>query len=195
MATFRIEHDFLGEKEISNDCYYGVQTMRAKENFDITGIPIGSEPLFIQAFGHVKKAAALANRDLGILDPKKAEAIVYACDRLIAGEFTDQFISDLIQGGAGTSTNMNANEVIANLGLEYLGHKKGEYIHLHPNNDVNLSQSTNDAYPTAFRIAVYLKINSFALALEELQDAFFFKGKEFKDVLKWAERNCRTQFR
>ncbi|MBB2148900.1 aspartate ammonia-lyase [Pedobacter gandavensis] len=189
MATFRTEHDFLGEKEISNDCYYGVQTMRAKENFDITGIPIGSEPLFIQAFGHVKKAAALANRDLGILDAKKAEAIVYACDRLIAGEFTDQFISDLIQGGAGTSTNMNANEVIANLGLEYLGYKKGEYIHLHPNNHVNLSQSTNDAYPTAFRIAVYLKIKSFALALEELQEAFFFKGKEFKDVLKMG----RTQ--
>ncbi|WP_410478969.1 aspartate ammonia-lyase [Pedobacter gandavensis] len=189
MATFRIEHDFLGEKEISNDCYYGVQTMRAKENFDITGIPIGSEPLFIQAFGHVKKAAALANRDLGILDAKKAEAIVYACDRLIAGEFTDQFISDLIQGGAGTSTNMNANEVIANLGLEYLGFKKGDYVHLHPNNHVNLSQSTNDAYPTAFRIAVYLKIKSFALALEELQEAFYIKGKEFKDVLKMG----RTQ--
>nr|WP_316821330.1 aspartate ammonia-lyase [Pedobacter gandavensis] len=189
MATFRIEHDFLGEKEISNDHYYGVQTMRAKENFDITGIPIGSEPLLIQAFGHVKKAAALANRDLGILDAKKAEAIVYACDRLIAGEFTDQFISDLIQGGAGTSTNMNANEVIANLGLEYMGFKKGDYTHLHPNNHVNLSQSTNDAYPTAFRIAVYLKIKSFALALEELQEAFFIKGKEFKDILKMG----RTQ--
>lgn len=189
MGSFRVEHDFLGEKEISNDCYYGVQTMRAKENFDITGIPIGSEPLFIQAFGHVKKAAALANRDLEILDAKKAEAIVYACDRLIAGEFTDQFISDLIQGGAGTSTNMNANEVIANLGLEYLGYKKGDYVHLHPNNHVNLSQSTNDAYPTAFRIAVYLKIKSFALALEELQEAFFIKGQEFKDVLKMG----RTQ--
>ncbi|WEK17743.1 MAG: aspartate ammonia-lyase [Candidatus Pedobacter colombiensis] len=189
MGSFRIEHDFLGEKEISNDCYYGVQTMRAKENFDITGIPIGSEPLFIKAFGHVKKAAALANRDLGILDAKKAEAIAYACDRLIAGEFTDQFVSDLIQGGAGTSTNMNANEVIANLGLEYMGHKKGEYIHLHPNNDVNLSQSTNDAYPTAFRIALYLKIDSFADALEQLQKAFFEKGEEFADVLKMG----RTQ--
>jgi aspartate ammonia-lyase len=189
MASFRIEHDFLGEKEISNDCYYGVQTMRAKENFDITGIPIGSEPLLIKAFGHVKKAAALANRDLGILDAKKAEAIAYACDRLIAGEFTDQFISDLIQGGAGTSTNMNANEVIANLGLEYMGYKKGEYIHLHPNNDVNLSQSTNDAYPTAFRIAVYLKIAAFSVAVEKLQKAFFDKGKEFEDVLKMG----RTQ--
>ncbi|MDR2281864.1 MAG: aspartate ammonia-lyase [Sphingobacterium sp.] len=189
MTTFRIEHDFLGEKEISNDCYYGVQTMRAKENFDITGIPIGSEPLFIKAFGHVKKAAALANRDLGVLDVKKAEAIAYACDRLIAGEFTDQFVSDLIQGGAGTSTNMNANEVIANLGLEYLGHAKGEYQYLHPNNDVNLSQSTNDAYPSAFRIALYLKVASFIEALEELQVAFYNKGKEFDGVLKMG----RTQ--
>ncbi len=189
MTTFRIEHDFLGEKEISNDCYYGVQTMRAKENFDITGIPIGSEPLFIKAFGHVKKAAALANRDLGVLDTRKAEAIAYACDRLIAGEFADQFVSDLIQGGAGTSTNMNANEVIANLGLEYLGYAKGDYKHLHPNNDVNLSQSTNDAYPSAFRIALYLKVDSFLKALEELRDAFYNKGKEFDSILKMG----RTQ--
>ncbi|MEN5436200.1 aspartate ammonia-lyase [Sphingobacterium faecium] len=189
MTSSRIEHDFLGEKEISNDCYYGVQTLRAKENFDITGISIGSEPLFIKAFGFVKKAAALANRDLGILDAKKAEAIAYACDRLIAGEFTDQFISDLIQGGAGTSCNMNANEVIANLGLEYLGHQKGEYKYLHPNNDVNLSQSTNDAYPSAFRIAVYLKIGAFSHALEDLQGAFFNKGKEFDGILKMG----RTQ--
>lgn len=189
MTTFRTEHDFLGEKQIPNDCYYGVQTVRAKENFNITGIPIGSEPLFIKAFGYVKKAAALANRDLGVLDPKKAEAIIYGCDRLINGEFTDQFISDLIQGGAGTSTNMNANEVIANLGLEYLGHKKGEYQYLHPNNDVNLSQSTNDAYPTAFRIATYLKIEAFAHALSQLQEAFYKKGKEFDNVLKMG----RTQ--
>lgn len=189
MDTFRVEHDFLGEKQIENDCYYGVQTLRAKENFDITGIQIGKYPLFIKAFGFVKKAAALTNRDLGILDAKKAEAIAYACDRLIAGEYHDQFISDMIQGGAGTSTNMNANEVIANLGLEYLGHKKGEYKYLHPNNDVNLSQSTNDAYPTAFRIALYLKIESFAAALERLQHSFFRKGVEFSDVLKMG----RTQ--
>lgn len=189
MSDFRIEHDFLGEKKIDNQFYYGVQTLRAKENFDITGIPIGNEPLFIQAFGFVKKAAALANQQLGVLDAKKAEAIVYACDRLIAGEFTDQFISDLIQGGAGTSTNMNANEVIANLGLEYMGFKKGEYDHLHPNNDVNLSQSTNDAYPTAFRIAIYLKIDAFAAALEQLEDAFRKKGQEFSNVLKMG----RTQ--
>jgi aspartate ammonia-lyase len=189
MSDFRTEHDFLGEKEIPNRFYYGVQTLRAKENFNITGIPIGSEPLFIKAFGYVKKAAAMANRDLGALEPKKAEAILHACDRLIAGEFTDQFISDLIQGGAGTSTNMNANEVIANLGLEYLGHPKGAYEHLHPNNHVNLSQSTNDAYPSAFRIALYYKMEHFIKTLEGLEAAFRAKGEEFNTVLKMG----RTQ--
>jgi aspartate ammonia-lyase len=189
MSDFRTEHDFLGEKEIPNRFYYGVQTLRAKENFNITGIPIGSEPLFIKAFGYVKKAAAMANRDLGALEPKKAEAILHACDRLIAGEFADQFISDLIQGGAGTSTNMNANEVIANLGLEYLGHPKGAYEHLHPNNHVNLSQSTNDAYPSAFRIALYYKMEHFIKTLEGLEKAFAAKGEEFKNVLKMG----RTQ--
>nr|WP_316817136.1 aspartate ammonia-lyase [Pedobacter nyackensis] len=189
MAKFRVEHDFLGEKEISDEYYYGVQTARAKENFDITGIPIGNEPLLIKAFGYVKKAAAMANRDLGILDAKKADAIIYGCDRLIAGEFTDQFISDMIQGGAGTSTNMNANEVIANLGLEHMGYAKGDYQYLHPNNHVNLSQSTNDAYPTAFRMAIYLKIDAFADALEHLQNTFFAKGQEFKEILKMG----RTQ--
>lgn len=189
MAKFRVEHDFLGEKEINDECYYGVQTARAKENFDITGIPIGNEPLFIKAFGYVKKAAAMTNRDLGILDSKKADAIIYGCDRLIAGEFTEQFISDMIQGGAGTSTNMNANEVIANLGLEHMGYAKGDYQHLHPNNHVNLSQSTNDAYPTAFRMAIYLKIDAFADALEHLQHTFYVKGQEFKEILKMG----RTQ--
>ncbi|MFT3826245.1 MAG: aspartate ammonia-lyase [Chitinophagaceae bacterium] len=189
MSKFRTEHDFLGEKQIPDNFYYGVQTLRAKENFDITGIPIGNEPLFIQAFGYVKKAAALANHELKVLDKKKTDAIIYACDRLIKGEFTDQFISDMIQGGAGTSTNMNANEVIANLGLEHMGFKKGDYDHLHPNNDVNLSQSTNDAYPTAFRLAIYLKMEYFADALAQLSKAFYDKGKEFKDVLKMG----RTQ--
>lgn len=186
---FRTEHDFLGEKEIPDEAYYGVQTLRAKENFTITGIPIGSEPLFIKAFGYVKKAAAITNKELGVLDAGIAEAIVHACDQLIAGRYTDQFISDLIQGGAGTSTNMNANEVIANIGLEHLGHPKGDYDHLHPNNHVNLSQSTNDAYPTAFRIAIYLKIDAFADALAQLQQAFYEKGKEFSQVLKMG----RTQ--
>jgi aspartate ammonia-lyase len=185
----RMEHDFLGEKEIPNEFYYGVQTLRARENFDITGIVLSSEPLLIKAFAYVKKAAALANRDLGVLDPKITEAICFACDELIAGKYTDQFISDLIQGGAGTSCNMNANEVIANIGLEYLGFEKGDYQHLHPNNHVNCSQSTNDAYPTAFRLALYLKIDSFIHSLQTVQNAFDAKAKTFSRVLKMG----RTQ--
>ena len=128
----RIEKDFLGAKEIPDDAYYGVQTLRGKDNFHITGIPMSTEPCFVKAFGYVKKAAALANRDLGVLDPKIANAIAAACDRLIAGEMRDQFVTDFIQGGAGTSTNMNANEVIANMALETLGHKKGEYQYVQP---------------------------------------------------------------
>ncbi|MBS1561549.1 MAG: aspartate ammonia-lyase [Bacteroidetes bacterium] len=185
----RIEHDFLGEREISNEHYYGVQTVRALENFSITGLPISREPLLIKAFGVVKKAAALANKDLGVLDPTIADAIVYASDRLIAGEFVEHFVSDMIQGGAGTSCNMNANEVIANVGLEYLGKKKGEYEFLHPNNHVNLAQSTNDAYPTAFRIALYHKIDAFCVALQHVQESFSRKSEEFSEVLKMG----RTQ--
>ena len=160
MST-RIEKDFLGEKELPDSAYYGVQTLRGKENFHITGIPMSNEPYFVKAFGYVKKAAALANRDLGVLDAKIANAIVNACDRLIAGEMCDQFVTDFIQGGAGTSTNMNANEVIANLALEHLGHKKGEYQYCNPNDHVNFGQSTNDVYPTAFRLALILRLNSY----------------------------------
>ncbi|RFM27172.1 aspartate ammonia-lyase [Deminuibacter soli] len=189
MNTYRLEHDFLGEKQVPDDKYYGVQTLRAKENFNITGIAISSEPLFIKAFGYVKKAAALANADAGVLDKNITDAIVFASDELIAGKYADQFISDLIQGGAGTSCNMNANEVIANIGLEHMGHRKGEYQYLHPNNHVNCSQSTNDAYPTAFRLALYLKISLFTEALERLQAAFYEKGKAFANVLKMG----RTQ--
>lgn len=185
----RREHDFLGELDIPNELYYGVQTYRAKENFNITGIPISKEARFIKAFGYVKKAAALANKDCGVLDDKITEAICFACDELIAGKYQDQFVSDLIQGGAGTSCNMNANEVIANIGLEYLGHKKGEYDFLHPNNHVNCSQSTNDAYPTAFRIALYMKMTDFIKILGDLQAAFLAKSVEFKEVLKMG----RTQ--
>jgi aspartate ammonia-lyase len=189
MKSTRLEHDFLGELEIPNDLYYGVQTFRAVENFNITGIPISKEPLFIKALGYVKKAAALANRDCGVLDATIAEAICYGSDQVIAGKFDQEFVSDLIQGGAGTSVNMNANEVIANIGLEYLGHKKGEYQFLHPNNHVNCSQSTNDAYPSAFRIALYLKMESFIASLSELEKSFTAKGKEFNSVLKMG----RTQ--
>lgn len=185
----RVEHDFIGEKTIPNNVYYGVQTLRALENFNITGIPMSKEPLFIQAFGYVKKAAAMANRDCGVLDPKLAEAIIYASDKLIAGEFQDQFITDLIQGGAGTSINMNANEVIANIALEYMGHQKGEYKFLHPNNHVNCSQSTNDAYPTALRMALYKKIEQYLAAIEQLEQSFLRKGKEFAHILKMG----RTQ--
>lgn len=185
----RKEHDFLGEREIANTVYYGIQTLRAIENFHITGIPISKEPLFIQGLGYVKKAAALANRDCGVLDAKLTAAIVYASDKLINGEYVDQFPTDMIQGGAGTSVNMNANEVIANIGLEYMGYQKGEYDHLHPNNHVNCSQSTNDAYPTAFRIALYNKMQHFIKALETLQQAFYHKGQEFARVLKMG----RTQ--
>src|SRR6476646_8208617 len=185
----RMEHDFLGEKEIPNECYYGVQTLRAKENFNITGITLASEPLLIKAFGFVKKAAAIANNELGVLDGKIKDAICFACDRLIEGKYIGQFVSDLIQGGAGTSTNMNANEVIANIGLEYMGYQKGDYEHLHPNNHVNCSQSTNDAYPTAFRMAVYMKIESFIASLRVVQTAFAAKSASFREVLKMG----RTQ--
>ncbi len=185
----RIEHDFLGEREIPDSAYYGVQTLRGKENFHITGIPISHATSFIASFGYVKKAAALANRDLDVLEPAIADAICAACDRLIAGELHDQFIVDVIQGGAGTSTNMNANEVIANKALEILGHPKGTYDIVHPNNHVNCSQSTNDAYPTAFRLSLYIEIGQLIEQLGLLRDAFARKGEEFADVLKMG----RTQ--
>lgn len=185
----RREHDFLGEKEIPKDVYYGIQTLRAIENFHITGIQMKSEPIFVQALGYVKKAAAQANADLGALDKGIADAIVKASDRLINGEFLDQFPTDLIQGGAGTSVNMNANEVIANVALEMMGKEKGDYDFCHPNNHVNCSQSTNDAYPTAFRIALINKLTAYSESLRELADSFHAKGVEFRQVLKMG----RTQ--
>ncbi|MFZ6693722.1 aspartate ammonia-lyase [Undibacterium sp. SXout20W] len=187
----RIEKDFLGAKEIPNDVYYGVQTLRGKENFHITGVPMSTEPYFVKAFGYVKKAAALANRDLGVLDPKLAGAITFACDRLIAGELRDQFVTDFIQGGAGTSTNMNANEVIANVALEQLGHEKGEYQYLSPNDHVNFGQSTNDVYPTAFRLALILRLDSYMRALQLLQEALISKSKEFARILKMGRTHLQ----
>jgi aspartate ammonia-lyase len=189
--SYRIEKDFLGEREIPDNVYYGVQTLRGIENFKITGLPISLEPFFIQAFGYVKKAAAMANRDLGVLDPGVAGAVILACDRIIAGEFLDQFPSDMIQGGAGTSTNMNANEVIANIALESLGYRKGDYQHISPNDHVNCSQSTNDAYPTAFRIALINRMTSYSVALAALRDAFADKGKEFSGVLKMGRTHLQ----
>jgi aspartate ammonia-lyase len=187
----RIERDFLGERELADDVYYGIQTLRGKENFHITGITVSSEPYFVKAFGYVKKAAALANRDLGVLDRRIASAIAGACDRLIAGEMLDQFVTDFIQGGAGTSTNMNANEVIANLALESLGHRKGEYVFVNPNDHVNFGQSTNDVYPTAFRLALILRLESYMGALRRLQDAFFAKAREFDKVLKMGRTHLQ----
>jgi len=187
----RIEKDFLGEKELPDTAYYGVQTLRGKENFHITGIPMAAEPYFVKAFGYVKKAAALANRDLCVLDARIADAIAGACDRLIAGEMVDQFVTDFIQGGAGTSTNMNANEVIANLALESLGHRKGEYQFVNPNDHVNYGQSTNDIYPTAFRLALILRLASYMEALRRLQDAFFAKAREFERVLKMGRTHLQ----
>ena len=187
----RIEKDFLGEKELPDGAYYGVQTQRGKDNFHITGIPMSAEPCFVQAFGYAKKAAAMANRDLGVLDAKVAGAIIGACDRLIAGEFRDQFVTDFIQGGAGTSTNMNANEVIANIALESLGHRQGEYQFVNPNDHVNFGQSTNDMYPTAFRLALILRLERYMEALTALQEAFYAKAREFRGVLKMGRTHLQ----
>jgi aspartate ammonia-lyase len=187
----RIERDFLGEKQLPDDAYYGIQTLRGKENFHITGMPVSREPHFVRAFGYVKKAAALANRDLGVLDRKIADAIAGACDRLIAGEMREQFVTDFIQGGAGTSTNMNANEVIANLALEKLGHRRGEYQFVNPNDHVNFGQSTNDVYPTALRLGLIMRLESYMEALRRLQEAFFAKGREFEGVLKMGRTHLQ----
>ena len=188
---YRIEKDFLGEKQVPDDAYYGVQTLRGKENFHITGMPMSREPYFVKAFGYVKKAAAMANRDLGVLDRKIADAIIRACDRVIAGDMNDHFVTDFIQGGAGTSTNMNANEVIANLALESLGHKKGEYQYVNPNDHVNFGQSTNDVYPTAFHLGLILRLESYMEALRQLQAAFFAKAREFDRVLKMGRTHLQ----
>ena len=187
--THRMEHDLIGEKQIPHGAYYGVQTLRASENFDISGVTLSNFSTFIASLAKVKKAAALANYKLELLDEKRKEAICQACDEIIAGEFHDQFIVDMIQGGAGTSTNMNANEVIANRALEILGYEKGEYNYLHPNNHVNLSQSTNDAYPTALRITLYEKIFELIDSMKVLENAFKQKSIEFNDVIKMG----RTQ--
>ncbi len=185
----RIEHDLIGDKEIPNEVYYGVQSARAKENFNITGLTLSQFPTFIISLAKVKKACALTNYELGLLKEKKKNAIIEACDEIISGRLHEQFIVDMIQGGAGTSINMNANEVIANRALEILGHKKGEYKYLHPNNDVNMSQSTNDAYPTAFRIALYEKIYELIESMKVLRKSFLIKSEKFNDVIKMG----RTQ--
>lgn len=180
----RVEKDFLGELEMPDHAYYGVQTQRAMDNFKITDIPISIEPRFVSALGYVKKAAALANLELGVLPPEIGPAIIKACDAVIAGELNHHFTVDVIQGGAGTSTNMNANEVIANRALEELGLAKGSYDIVHPNNHVNCSQSTNDAYPTALRVALLLIIPDLIRAMQDLSVDFRRKADEFKQIMK-----------
>lgn len=180
----RIEHDFLGEKKIPAHAYWGVHTARAVENFPISGTPVSAMTELVRAFGFVKKATAKANLQLGVLDDKRAFAIMYACEQLIDGHHHDQFVVDVIQGGAGTSTNMNANEVIANLALERMGFEKGRYDVLHPNDHVNASQSTNDVYPTAVRLALWFGIDRLLDAMAFLRAGFEAKAEQFRDVLK-----------
>ena len=185
----RIEHDLLGDRAVPADAYYGVHTLRAVENFPITGNAISIYPDLIRALACIKEAAARANNELGLLDKAQCDAIVAACGEIRHGKLHDQFVVDVIQGGAGTSTNMNANEVIANLALELMGHRKGEYQYLHPNEQVNMSQSTNDVYPTALKVAAYFGIFRLVDAMATLRRAFEAKATEFADVLKMG----RTQ--
>ncbi|MCK9220755.1 MAG: aspartate ammonia-lyase [Bacteroidales bacterium] len=185
----RREHDLLGEREVPFEFYYGIQTLRALENFNISGMSLSLFPSLIEALAMVKEAAAEANFEQGLLKPEMKDAIVQACRELISGKFHNHFVVDMIQGGAGTSTNMNANEVIANRALEIMGHEKGEYQYCHPNSHVNLSQSTNDAYPTAVKIALINSNKKLLLVLETLIDSFRNKAKEFSRIIKMG----RTQ--
>jgi aspartate ammonia-lyase len=187
--AMRLEHDLLGDREVPNDVYYGVHTARALDNFPITGIPIARYPELIVALACVKLAAARANRRLGLLDADRADAIVAACEEIKSGRLHDQFVVDVIQGGAGTSTNMNANEVIANRGLELLGGRRGDYARLHPLEHVNLGQSTNDVYPTALKVALQFAVHRLQAAMTELVAAFAAKAVEFGAHLKMG----RTQ--
>ncbi len=187
--AMRIEHDLLGEREVPANAYYGIHTLRAIENFPISGTQIKAYTELIKALASVKKASALANHQFGLLPDEKKDAIIRACDDILAGELHDQFVVDIIQGGAGTSTNMNANEVIANRALEHLGLPHGTYKEVHPLEHVNMSQSTNDVYPTAIKIALHSRIDLLIDAMGILQEAFEQKAVEFADILKMG----RTQ--
>ena len=186
---FRVESDLLGELQVPADAYYGVQTQRALNNYQISTTRMCDYPEYIISIAYVKMAAAMANAELGVLDEKIADAICAACREIVAGKFHDQFPVDMMQGGAGTSVNMNANEVIANRALELLGHKKGEYQFCSPNDHVNCAQSTNDAYPTAFRYTFVRMNKKLVSRLGGLIAAFRAKGVEFKDYIKMG----RTQ--
>ena len=185
----RTEHDLLGDREVPYEFYYGIQTLRALENFSISGISLSHFPVLIEALATVKMAAAKANFELGLLSKPVAEAIIQACNEIINGRFHSHFVVDMIQGGAGTSTNMNANEVIANRALEILGYEKGDYRYCHPNNHVNLSQSTNDVYPTALHIALINSNKKLTEVLKDLISAFERKAVEFAHIIKMG----RTQ--
>src|SRR5687767_7136396 len=183
-APIRTEHDLLGDRAVPADAYYGVHTLRALENFPITGTPIAIYPELVMALACVKQAAAIANAELGLLDERRAHAIRLACEEVREGKLFAEFVVDVIQGGAGTSSNMNANEVICNRALELLGHARGEYQHLHPLDHVNLSQSTNDVYPTAVKLALHFGIQRLLRDMVFLRNSFEAKAAEFGDVLK-----------
>jgi Aspartate ammonia-lyase len=185
----RKEHDFLGEMEVPDEVYYGVQTLRAKENFNITGEKLDSD--FIKAMATVKKAAATANMSTGRLDPKVGNALIAAADEVIAGQWLDQFPVDPIQGGAGTSVNMNMNEVLCNRALEIIGEAKGRYDIVSPNNHANMAQSTNDSFPTGIKVCIINKSKPLIGALQRLVDELEKKSVEYKDVLKMGRTHLQ----
>lgn len=185
----RTEHDLIGEREIPADAYWGIHTLRAQENFPISGVVIGDSPFLIESLAAVKQAAVRTNHELGLIDEARFAAIEQACEEIRAGDLHGEFVVDVLQGGAGTSTNMNANEVIANRALEICRRPRGDYDYIHPNEHVNLSQSTNDVYPTAIKIAIIKSSQALLGAMEVLQDSFTAKAEEFHDVLKMG----RTQ--
>ncbi len=184
MTKMRVERDSIGEMAIPAEADYGIHTARAVENFPITGILLRHYPELVQSLAMVKKAAAIANRDFGVLKPDIAAAIISACDLVIAGDGLSHFVVDMLQGGAGTSTNMNANEVIANIALKLLGRQRGDYAVVNPNDHVNLSQSTNDVYPTAVRLTVLRACPELIESQRALKDALMAKALEFDDVIK-----------
>jgi aspartate ammonia-lyase len=187
----RQEHDLIGYRDVPADAYYGIQTLRAFENFTVSGVRLHQFSTFVRALATVKKAAAIANNKVDVLDERIKDAIVAACDDVIDNKYHDQFIVDMFQGGAGTSTNMNANEVIANRALEILGYQKGDYQHVHPNNNVNLSQSTNDVYPTAMKVALDDYCTRLLKKMKVLHDSFINKSIELADELKMGRTHLQ----